>query len=46
MLNDETIELNEGDILFFDGSTPHALQNKHTETVTLLKMYMIQKNTY
>ena len=46
ILNGETIELNEGDVLFFDGSAPHALQNKHTETVTLLKMYMIQKKPY
>ena len=45
-LSDEVIKLSEGDILFFDGSTPHALQNKHTKTATLLKLYMIQKNSY
>lgn len=45
-LNEEDIELEEGDILFFDGSTPHALQNKYTKTATLLKIYMIQKNDY
>lgn len=46
MLNEDKLELEEGDILFFDGSVPHALQNKHSETATMLKMYMIQKNPY
>ncbi len=46
ILNGELIELEEGDLLFFDGSIPHALQNKHTDTAAMLKMYMIQKNPY
>ena len=42
-LKDEILSLNEGDLLFFDGSTPHSLHNKNTETAVILKMYMIKK---
>lgn len=43
IIKDEEITIEEGDILFFDGSIPHTVQNKYTESATMLKMYMIQK---
>ncbi len=41
IVQDETVLLRKGDVLFFDGSIPHALHNKTPEKVVLLKMYMI-----
>ncbi|WP_242135697.1 helix-turn-helix domain-containing protein [Aestuariivivens marinum] len=46
IINEESIVLNEGDILFFDGSVPHAVHNKYSENAQLLKMYFIQKNPF
>ncbi|MFK5974345.1 MAG: XRE family transcriptional regulator [Flavobacteriaceae bacterium] len=46
IINDEILILDEGDILFFDGSLPHAVQNEYSITVTMLKMYMIKKQVY
>lgn len=43
IINDEVIVLNEGDVLFFDGSFPHAVHNKYSNTATMLKIYMIRK---
>ena len=43
IINEEVIILNEGDMLFFDGSFPHAVHNQYDQTVTMLKMYMIRK---
>ena len=43
-IEDEVLTLNEGDVLFFDGSTPHALRNNHKKQVILLKVYLINKN--
>lgn len=41
IINDELIKLKQGDVLFFDGSAPHAVQNNHKKTAILLKIYMI-----
>lgn len=41
IIEEETVSLEQGDVLFFDGSKPHALHNKAPETAELLKMYMI-----
>lgn len=46
ILKEEKLTLEEGDILFFDGSIPHAVQNKYSESVIMLKIYMIQKQNY
>lgn len=46
ILKEEKLTLQEGDILFFDGSIPHAVQNEYSESATMLKMYMIQKQNY
>lgn len=43
ILNEQLLTLEKGDILFFDGSIPHALKNHYLNTATLLKMYMIKK---
>ena len=43
IINDETLTINEGDVLFFDGSIPHAVKNDYATTATMLKMYMINK---
>ena len=45
-INGETILLEEGDVLFFDGSVPHAVQNDFESSASMLKMYMIQKHSY
>lgn len=44
IIKEEVLSLNTGDLLFFDGSDPHALRNESSENVTLLKMYMIKKD--
>lgn len=44
ILNEEKLTLSEGDLLFFDGSVPHALKNEYSTHATLLKMYMIKKD--
>jgi transcriptional regulator with XRE-family HTH domain len=44
ILNKEVLTLEQGDILFFDGSIKHALKNDYSNTATLLKMYMIKKD--
>lgn len=41
IIEDETVSLQQGDVLFFDGHKPHALHNKAPETAVLFKMYMI-----
>ena len=46
IINDEVVILNEGDVLFFDGSAAHAVHNKYAKDTRLLKMYFIQKNTF
>ncbi|MDO5977461.1 helix-turn-helix domain-containing protein [Flavivirga spongiicola] len=46
ILNDELLILGEGDVLFFDGSIPHAVQNKYSTTAVMLKMYFIKKTPY
>ena len=46
ILKDVKLTIEEGDVLFFDGSTPHALHNNYSESVTMLKMYMIRKQNY
>lgn len=43
ILDEEELTLEEGDMLFFDGSIPHALRNGYADSATLLKMYMIRK---
>lgn len=45
IIKEEVINLGTGDLLFFDGSDPHALKNESSESVTLLKMYMIKKDS-
>lgn len=44
ILDKEVLTLEKGDILYFDGSIPHALKNNYSNTATLLKMYMITKD--
>ena len=44
ILDEEALTLTQGDILFFDGSIPHALKNEYSTHATLLKMYMIKKD--
>ena len=46
ILKEEELTLEEGDILFFDGSIPHAVRNDYKESAIMLKMYMIQKQNY
>jgi transcriptional regulator with XRE-family HTH domain len=46
IINEVTLILEEGDILFFDGSIPHAVQNEYEASATMLKMYMIKKQAY
>lgn len=46
IINEETLILEEGDILFFDGTAPHAVQNNYDTSASMLKMYMIQKQNY
>ena len=43
IINKETLTISEGDLLFFDGSAPHAVQNKYAHSAKMLKMYMIKK---
>ena len=44
IIKDEVLNLEAGDLLFFDGADPHALKNESSESATLLKMYMIKKD--
>ena len=46
ILREERLTIEEGDILFFDGSIPHGVQNEYQESAIMLKMYMIQKQNY
>lgn len=41
-LNENKFILEEGDVLFFDGAIPHAVENIYDSSATLLKMYMIR----
>ncbi len=45
IIKEEVLSLEAGDLLFFDGSDPHALKNESSKSATLLKMYMIKKDT-
>ncbi|MDN5201064.1 XRE family transcriptional regulator [Fulvivirgaceae bacterium BMA10] len=42
-LNGEKIHLTKGDTLFFDGSTPHSVQNNQEEEAILFKVYLIPR---
>lgn len=41
MIRKENVPLEEGDLLFFDGSVPHGLSNEFEESATLLKIYLL-----
>ncbi|WP_194086720.1 helix-turn-helix domain-containing protein [Maribellus luteus] len=41
ILDKETIQLNTGDSLFFDGKIPHVPQNNSTSSASLLVMYLL-----
>lgn len=43
ILGEESVDLNEGDLLFFDGRIPHVPVNHGTEPATLLAVYLIQE---
>ena len=40
-LGDTTIEMNQGDSLFFDGRVPHLKINKSTKTARILVIYLL-----
>jgi quercetin dioxygenase-like cupin family protein/DNA-binding Xre family transcriptional regulator len=42
-LGDESINLNEGDLLFFDGNIAHVPENHSTETAVLLAVYLLKE---
>jgi transcriptional regulator with XRE-family HTH domain len=42
-LEDEKINLNEGDILFFDGNIEHVPENPGNETAVLLAVYLLKE---
>lgn len=42
-LGEETLQLAEGDTLYFDGSIPHSLQNFADTPVVLFKAYLLRK---
>ncbi|WP_341215662.1 XRE family transcriptional regulator [uncultured Wocania sp.] len=46
IINEESIVLYEGDVLFFDGSVAHAVHNRYSKKAQLLKMYFIRKNPF
>lgn len=43
ILNNETITLNEGDTLFYDGLFPLGWDTKYSTSATLLKIYLIKR---
>ncbi|WP_420322062.1 helix-turn-helix domain-containing protein [Flagellimonas sp.] len=42
-LNDEALTLEEGDLLFFDGSIPHGVSNSFDQGAVLLKIYLVHQ---
>lgn len=42
ILDNETITLNEGDVIFYDGLLPLGWNTKYSTGATLLKMYLIK----
>lgn len=42
-LGDEKVDLNEGDILFFDGNIEHVPENHGNETAVLLAVYLLKE---
>ena len=46
IIEEEVITLNQGDVLFFDGSIPHAVHNDNPIDAILLKLYMIQNKSF
>jgi transcriptional regulator with XRE-family HTH domain len=42
-LGEEVIDLNEGDLLFFDGNIEHVPENRNTETAVLLAVYLLKE---
>lgn len=42
-LGDEKIDLNEGDLLFFDGNIEHVPENPGTEAAVLLAVYLLKE---
>jgi quercetin dioxygenase-like cupin family protein len=43
LLGDESINLSEGDILFFDGNIAHVPQNHSDKTAVLLAVYLLNE---
>lgn len=41
MIRKENVPLEQGDLLFFDGSVPHGMSNEYKESATLLKIYLL-----
>jgi len=44
-IGDDTIELFEGDSMFFDGNIPHSVENKGDKKVILFKIYLFKMNS-
>jgi transcriptional regulator with XRE-family HTH domain len=42
-LGEDAIEMNEGDILFFDGNIEHVPENPGSETAILLAVYLLKE---
>lgn len=40
-LDDEKIELREGDSMYFDGNIPHSIENKESVPAILFKIYLL-----
>ena len=43
ILKKDTVLLEKGDLLFFDGTIPHGLSNEFDDVAILLKMYLIHQ---
>ncbi len=41
LIKKESVFLEQGDLLFFDGTIPHGLSNKSKEQAVLLKIYLL-----
>ena len=42
LIRKEDVQLEKGDLLFFDGTVPHGLSNEFDEPAVLLKIYLLK----